>query len=315
VFGFNTVRSTADDTLHEVWNGNSVSARVAAVDKDGKYYSGAATAGDLLYAVTGAVTSVRRFDSLAIGTQYQVLRVNSGATAPEWSSNIGESGAQIGAIYATSVETTAALTVAGLTSLTNRATVQESLSSGNPPLIVKGGQLGGAEGGLAGIRCRFWGTANPYIEFETAGGSEGSETAIGSGVTIGRLQFEAHDGTTYGQVAYMNVRVVETQTATEHGGAIVFGVTPQNSTTPAPVLELSSNTSGNLHIEIKAPIQVPGNLRLIDNARKTGWSTATGSATRTTFVTSTVTLEQLAERVKALIDDLHATAGHGLIGT
>jgi hypothetical protein len=50
-------------------------------------------------------------------------------------------------------------------------------------------------------------------------------------------------------------------------------------------------------------------------ARKTGWATATGTATRTTFDTATVTLVQLAQRVKALIDDLHATAGHGLIGT
>lgn len=49
--------------------------------------------------------------------------------------------------------------------------------------------------------------------------------------------------------------------------------------------------------------------------RKTGWATATGTATRTTFDTTTVTTAQLAERVKALIDDLHATAGHGLIGT
>jgi hypothetical protein len=51
------------------------------------------------------------------------------------------------------------------------------------------------------------------------------------------------------------------------------------------------------------------------STRKTGWSTATGTATRTTFATSTVTTEQLAERVKALIDDLDSTAGHGLIGT
>lgn len=50
-------------------------------------------------------------------------------------------------------------------------------------------------------------------------------------------------------------------------------------------------------------------------ARKTGWTPATGTATRSSFVTSTVTTEQLAERVKALIDDLHNTAGHGLIGT
>lgn len=50
-------------------------------------------------------------------------------------------------------------------------------------------------------------------------------------------------------------------------------------------------------------------------ARKTGWAVATGTATRTTYDTTTVTLPQLAERVKALIDDLHGTAGHGLIGT
>lgn len=34
------------------------------------------------------------------------------------------------------------------------------------------------------------------------------------------------------------------------------------------------------------------------------WATATGTATRTTFATGSVTLPQLAERVKALIDDL-----------
>ncbi len=49
--------------------------------------------------------------------------------------------------------------------------------------------------------------------------------------------------------------------------------------------------------------------------RKIGWTPATGVATRTAFDTATVTLPGLAERVKALIDDLHGTAGHGLIGT
>jgi hypothetical protein len=49
--------------------------------------------------------------------------------------------------------------------------------------------------------------------------------------------------------------------------------------------------------------------------RRTGWAVATGTATRTTFDTASVTLPLLAQRVKALIDDLHATAGHGLIGT
>lgn len=47
-------------------------------------------------------------------------------------------------------------------------------------------------------------------------------------------------------------------------------------------------------------------------ARATGWAAATGTATRTTFATGSVTTAQLAERVKALIDDLTL---HGLIGS
>lgn len=35
-----------------------------------------------------------------------------------------------------------------------------------------------------------------------------------------------------------------------------------------------------------------------------GWQAATGTATRTAFDTATVTLPQLAQAVKALIDDL-----------
>lgn len=46
--------------------------------------------------------------------------------------------------------------------------------------------------------------------------------------------------------------------------------------------------------------------------RRTGWTASTGTATRTAFATSSVTLPQLAEQVKALKDDLIA---HGLIGT
>ncbi len=38
---------------------------------------------------------------------------------------------------------------------------------------------------------------------------------------------------------------------------------------------------------------------------------ATGSATRTTFDTTTVTVAQLAERVKALIDDSRSYGLHG----
>lgn len=66
-------------------------------------------------------------------------------------------------------------------------------------------------------------------------------------------------------------------------------------------------------------------------ARKTGWTTATGTADRATFATYTAPaisspptqaevqaladhVQVLSRHLKALIDDLHATAGHGLIG-
>lgn len=45
--------------------------------------------------------------------------------------------------------------------------------------------------------------------------------------------------------------------------------------------------------------------------RRTGWGVPTGTPTRSTFDTASVTLPQLAERVKALIDDL---TSHGMIG-
>ena len=66
-------------------------------------------------------------------------------------------------------------------------------------------------------------------------------------------------------------------------------------------------------LDISAPT---GELRIagtkVIDARITGWDAATGTATRTTFATDSVTTEELAERVKALIDDLRS---HGLIGT
>jgi len=59
-----------------------------------------------------------------------------------------------------------------------------------------------------------------------------------------------------------------------------------------------------------AGIRDAGGLQVMGN-RRTGWGAPTGTTTRTTFATTTVTTEQLAQRVYALIDDLMT---HGLIG-
>jgi hypothetical protein len=86
IIGYNTARSGANAILFDIWNASTSAGREFTVDKDGKMYSGALTEGDLIYAVAGGITGVKRLDSLAIGTANQILHVNAGATAPEWTS-------------------------------------------------------------------------------------------------------------------------------------------------------------------------------------------------------------------------------------
>jgi len=92
-----------------------------------------------------------------------------------------------------------------------------------------------------------------------------------------------------------------------------FGVKISNQT--AGGTNYAIYTQGGLHrfhdnVNISAGVlQMQGTQ--IATTRRTGWGAPTGVATRSAFDTSTVTLSQLAERVKALIDDLTT---HGLIG-
>lgn len=92
----------------------------------------------------------------------------------------------------------------------------------------------------------------------------------------------------------------------------------------ASILANGNFQIGNPSSDTGDKLQVNGNVNLtgsgyalyvndvkVVGARRTGWVAANGTATRTAFDTSTVTTAQLAQRVKALIDDLIA---HGLIG-
>lgn len=74
-----------------------------------------------------------------------------------------------------------------------------------------------------------------------------------------------------------------------------------------PIFSMKAN---GISVSTGATYQV--NLTQVVTARQTGWAAATGTATRTSFATSSVTLPQLAQAVKAIIDDLFT---HGLIGT
>lgn len=66
---------------------------------------------------------------------------------------------------------------------------------------------------------------------------------------------------------------------------------------------------------INSVAQYNVNSTKVVGARQTGWAAPTGTSTRTTFDTATVTTAQLAERVKALLEDLGSVGGHGLIST
>ncbi|MFM6357888.1 MAG: hypothetical protein ACKPH7_27665 [Planktothrix sp.] len=78
---------------------------------------------------------------------------------------------------------------------------------------------------------------------------------------------------------------------------------------PIPCFSVT-DAGGTFLGSVKATSFSVGNNQVV-SSRRTGWGVPTGTATRTTFATSTVTLSALSERVKALIDDLTA---HGLIG-
>lgn len=74
-------------------------------------------------------------------------------------------------------------------------------------------------------------------------------------------------------------------------------------------------SSGNISLAVDSnpsftTVKISGT-KVLD-ARRIGWTAWTGSATRTTFDTTTATLTNVAEAIKAIIDDLIA---HGLIGT
>jgi hypothetical protein len=114
-----------------------------------------------------------------------------------------------------------------------------------------------------------------------------------------------HDGNTIGTttaVANTTLTVTGADTSTGH-----FSLYCRDSSN-AGIFSVQNN--GTVAVD-SGPLWVGGSAML--GGRATGWGSPTGTATRTTFATSTVTLVQLAERVKALIDDLSSAVGTNYI--
>lgn len=77
--------------------------------------------------------------------------------------------------------------------------------------------------------------------------------------------------------------------------------------------KISGGATGAGNVDIAGSLYVDNQIYIaaqkVVSTRRTGWTAATGTATRTAFNTSNVTLVQLAERVKALL-----LLAHGLLG-
>lgn len=169
------------------------------------------------------------------------------------------------------------------------------------------------------------GSHTPTIGMVKAAGTLAAPTAPPSGAGLAGFNAYAYDGASYG-IAARILAICATAATGSTAASWHFETTPPGAITPT--LRMRVTQDGQVQIGAYASTErfsVDGNMQLVSTtnslmcganavvgSRKTGWAAATGTATRTTFATSTVTLPQLAERVKALLDDLTL---HGLIGT
>lgn len=114
-------------------------------------------------------------------------------------------------------------------------------------------------------------------------------------------------------------------------GKIIFSTaaTGSTGTTLRSLTQRAEITSAGINIASGHALLVNGTQ--VVAARKTGWTAATGTAQRTGFATYTAAaisnpptqaevqaianaLQDISRTGKAIVDDLHATAGHGLFG-
>lgn len=143
------------------------------------------------------------------------------------------------------------------------------------------------------------------VAFEIYHETSGGNGAVNDGVS---MDFRADSSTTDRQ---LQARVATLWTDATHASMTShMRFTLVTGAVSTEAMRLSNSTMDLLN---GTTLSVAGN-RVV-NARKTGWTVPSGTASRATFDTATVTTEQLAQRLKALIEDLHQTAGHGLIGT
>lgn len=159
----------------------------------------------------------------------------------------------------------------------------------------------GAVDGAFNLNTIFdtWGAGNTGSRFigRHAGGTKASPSQTKANHELMYFDARGHNGTGYVSNARAAVELYATEdwSSTANGTGIRLRITTDGTVTLVTMLQFDS--SGGVR-----RMGLFGNTPV---ARPT-YGAPTGAATRTAFATGSVTLSQLAERVKAIIDDLRA---------
>ena len=249
--------------------------------------------------------------------------VNSGVTIDGSNNVAGVAALTVGAGLTVSAGTTAVQALTATTGTFSAATGTNLTlaSTSATALSCAGGASFGAGVSIAGNISLTGG--NREINTGTTDGSDSRfmSFAGGGGANASRGAFINCIGNEFSTVSFQGsfefVAGFDAGFADANAGSIRFsaGAAERLRLWRSGGLELANGPSSDPGAGIMSATSYRAGGTQVVIARRTGWATATGTATRTTFDAATVTTAQLAERVKALLDDLHSTAGHGLIGT
>lgn len=160
---------------------------------------------------------------------------------------------------------------------------------------ISAGDSGSGFGGSVNVYAGDGGQGGQFYFTAGAGVSTGGDfnvvggEASGSGGAGGSVYLNAGNATAGGGSTGGNLYLTSGAGDTNGGSISLF-----SALAPTATIEVTDDGSSSLlGLHGAAPV-----------AQDTGWGAPTGTATKTTFNTATVTLPQLAERVKALLDYL-----------
>lgn len=199
---------------------------------------GSDATGDLYY--NGGSGTLTR---LGIGTVSQILQVQGGV--PTWQTiatgggTVNPGTAPQAAYYATTgsaVSGNSNVTFqSGFTQLNyNAASSLPTFAGGSPNLLMAAADTSTARIG----QITFNNVNGSSTVMAAAGGTGASPTPLASGSRMGSFTFAGYDGVNLTAAANMAAFATETQGSTAHGSKLVFGVTPNTTTTIQNVMTL-----------------------------------------------------------------------------